>query len=192
MRRLENYLALAFHRFLAGRPRAVRLRLDIFDQKSKRAGIPIDLDPLDPFAYDQSGNPTFPVNMSVDGEYKDRIALKAHIWPANSTSPSYKLPGGANSRQGFYFYRNNRLIQGGGWNGIRETEPHSSLARVEVDIAADFDLEISLDVKKVEIQLPPNLVSAVQKAKTAAGIDFKKYLSIAGETYRTRKVTEAE
>jgi len=192
MRRLENYLALAFHRFLAGRARAVRLRLDIFDQKSKRAGIPIDLDPLDPFAYDQSGNPTFPVYMSVDGAYKDRIALKAHIWPANSTSPSYKLPGGANSRQGFYFYRNNRLIQGGGWNGIRETEPHSSLARVEVDIAADFDLEISLDVKKVEIQLPPNLVSAVQKAKTAAGIDFKKYLSIAGETYRTRKVTEAE
>ena len=63
---------------------------------------------------------------------------------------------------------------------------------MEVDIAADFDLEISLDVKKVEIQLPPNLVSAVQKAKTAAGIDFKKYLSIAGETYRTRKVTEAE
>jgi hypothetical protein len=192
MRRLENYLALAFHRFLSGKARAVRLWLDIFDQNVKRAGIPIDLDPLDPFAYEQSGDSKFPLKMAIDGAYEGRIALTAHIWPPNSTSPSYRLPGGANSRQGFYFYRNNRLIQGGGWNGIREVEPHSSLARLEVDVAAEFDVEISLDVKKVEIQLPPDLVSTIQKAKTSSGIDFKKYLSIAREAYRTRKVTEAE
>jgi hypothetical protein len=192
MRRLENYLSMAFHRFLSGKARAVQLRLDIFDEKRKRGGIPIDLDPLDPFAYEQSGESKFPVEMVVEGAYKGRIAINAHIWPPNSNSPSYKLPGGANSRQGFYFYRNNRLIQGGGWNGIREVEPHSSLARLEVDIAADFDVEISLDVKKVEIQLPPDLVSTIQKAKTPSGIDFKKYLSIADQTYRTRKVTEAE
>ena len=192
MRRLENYLSMAFHRFLSGKARAVQLRLDIFDEKRKRGGIPIDLDPLDPFAYEQSGDSKFPAEMAVDGAYKGRIALTAHIWPPNSNSPSYKLPGGANSRQGFYFYRNNRLIQGGGWNGIREVEPHSSLARLEVDVATDFDVEISLDVKKVEIQLPPDLVSTIQKAKTGSGIDFKKYLSIADQTYRTRKVTEAE
>ena len=48
MRRLEHYLSVAFHRFLSGRPRKVNIRLDIFDQDSARAGIPIDLDPLDP------------------------------------------------------------------------------------------------------------------------------------------------
>jgi hypothetical protein len=46
-----------------------------------------------------------------------------------------------------------------------------------------------LDVKKVEIQLPPTLVTAIQKARTANGIDFKKYLSLADEVYRTRKMT---
>ena len=106
--------------------------------------------------------------------------------------PEYRLPGGANSRQGFYFYRHHRLIQGGGWNGLREVEPHSSLARLEVDIAADFDLEVSLDVKKVEIHLPPDLVAAIQKAKTASGIDFKRYLSLADEAYRKRTATHSE
>jgi histidine kinase/DNA gyrase B/HSP90-like ATPase len=192
MRRLENYLSLAFHRFLSGRPRKINITLDIFDQKSGRPGIPIDLDPLDPFEYEQTGQKGFPAAMFLDGGYRDRIAVKAHIWPPNSGMPQYKLPGGANSRQGFYFYRNHRLIQGGGWNGIRETEPHSSLARLEIDIASDFDVEVSLDVKKVEIQLPQELVNSIQKAKTSSGVDFKKYLSIADDAYRTRTMTEAE
>ena len=192
IRRLETYLSLAFHRFLSGRPRRVSISLDIFDQKSERAGLPIDLDPLDPFGYDRSGKDEFPAALSLENQYRDRISIKAHIWPPNSTAPEYKLPGGANSRQGFYFYRHHRLIQGGGWNGLREVEPHSSLARLEVDIAADFDIEVSLDVKKVEIHLPPDLMTAIQKARTSSGIDFKRYLSLANEAYRKRSATHSE
>lgn len=190
---LENYLALAFHRFLSGRSRRVRVTLDIFDEKTGKRGIPVRLAPLDPFAYgNQSGHKSFPAQLLLDGRYRDLLTIKAHIWPPNSVAPEYKLPGGANSRQGFYFYRNDRLIQGGGWNGIREVEPHSSLARLEVDIDSAVDLAVNLDVKKVEIQLAPDFSSAIQRAKTASGIDFKKYLAIADETYRTRKVTESE
>lgn len=192
LHRLESSLALAFHRFLSGRPRKVRIQLDIFDQDTGRPGIPNELDPLDPFAYGQSGKDAFPAQMRLAGVYKDRITIKAHIWPPNSSAPEYRLPGGANSRQGFYFYRNHRLLQGGGWNGIREAEPHSSLARLEVDVAPDFDVELSLDVKKVEIHLPPDLMIAIQQTKTPSGIDFKKYLSIADEAYRKRKITDAE
>jgi hypothetical protein len=192
MHRLGNYLSLAFHRFLSGRLRKVNIKLDIFDQKLGKPGIPIDLDPLDPFGYEQSGQKGFPAAMFLGGDDRDRMSIEAHIWPPNSVAPEYKLPGGANSRQGFYFYRNHRLIQGGGWNGIREAEPHSSLARLAIDMASDFDVEVSLDVKKVEIQLPPALITSIQKAKTSSGIDFKKYLSIADETYRTRRIMEAE
>jgi hypothetical protein len=59
-------------------------------------------------------------------------------------------------------------------------------------MASDLDIDVSLDVKKVEIQLPPPLVSALQKAKTSSGVDFKKYLSLADDTYRTRTVPEAD
>jgi hypothetical protein len=192
MRRLENYLALAFHRFLSGRARKVDIILDIADADSGKRGIPITLDALDPFGYNATGKQGFPAKMIAHGSYADRLKIKAHIWPPNSTADGYKLPGGTNARQGFYFYRNNRLIQGGGWNGIREVEPHSSLARLEIDIDPDFDVDVSLDVKKVEIQLPPELSASIQKAKTTSGIDFKKYLSIADETYRTRTATDAE
>ncbi len=192
MRRLENHLSLSFHRFLAGRPRKVRIEVDIFDQESGKRGIPIELDPLDPFGYSVTGRKEFPLQLYLGDVYRDRIAIKAHIWPPNSDSPCYRLPGGANSRQGFYFYRNNRLIQAGGWNGMREAEPHASLARLEVDIASDFDVDVSLDVKKVEIQLPPALVQSIQTSKSSSGVDFKKYLSIADDTYRTRTITSAE
>jgi hypothetical protein len=65
------------------------------------------------------------------------LDLEAHIWPSNSTGLGYKLGGGkVAERQGFYFYRNDRLIQAGGWNKWRESdaEPHSSLARVKINI----------------------------------------------------------
>jgi hypothetical protein len=189
LRRLENYLSLAFHRFLAGRARKASITVDVFDEQSGLAGIPLTLDPVDPFGYSSSGHTDFPAPMFLDGGYQDRISIKAHIWPPNSTAPEYKLHGGANARQGFYFYRRDRLIQGGGWNGLREAEPHASLARLEIDMAPDFDLEVSLDVKKVEIQLPPKLADAVRKAKTKSGTDFKKYLAIADEAYRKRQIT---
>jgi len=192
MRRLEHYLSLAFHRFLSGKARKISITLDIFDQDIGWGGVPVVLDALDPFGYPHTGSADFPQRMLLDGQYKDHIKMTAHVWPANSSSAEYKLPGGANSRQGFYFYRNNRLIQGGGWNGIREAEPHSSLARIEVDVSEDFDVDVSLDVKKVEIQLPQSLLSAIQSARTASGVDFRKYLSIADDAYRKREVTYAE
>lgn len=192
MRGLGNYLSLAFHRFLSGRARNVKISIDIFDQETGMAGIPVYLDPLDPFDYGQSGRTGYPTALFIEGSYKKSISINAHIWPPNSVAPGYKLPGGSNARQGFYFYRNNRLIQGGGWNGIREAEPHSSLARLEIDIAPTFDVDVSLDVKKVEIQLTPDLVSAIRKAKASSGVDFKKYLSAADEAYRKRKITNAE
>lgn len=192
MQRLENYLSLAFHRFLAGRARKVNIIADIVEAHSGDKGIPMTLDPLDPFGYSAPGAPGFPKDLAVDSTHAKALKIKAHIWPPNSNAPGYKLPGGANSRQGFYFYRNNRLIQGGGWNGIREAEPHSSLARVEIDMVPDFDIAVSLDVKKVEIQLPPDVVASIQRARSDDGMDFKKYMSVADKAYRTRAVIESE
>ena len=192
MSRLEKHLALAFHRYLSGHPRRVIISLDIFDDHAKASGVSTSLDPLNPFGYDYSGNADFPTTLQVAGEFNNQLAVRAHIWPPNSSDANYRLPGGANSRQGFYFYRNNRLIQGGGWNGMRETEPHTSLARLEVDLSPNMDVIISLDVKKIEIQLPSDVLSSIQKAKNTSGVDFKKFIAIADETYRRRTLLESD
>lgn len=192
MRRLKDYLSIAFHRFLEGSPRLVKMEIDIFDGDSSLEGLPLSLESLNPFGYKATGLKGYPAKLIPADGYAGRIQIVGHIWPPNSSAPEYTLPGGANSRQGFYFYRNNRLIQGGGWNGMREADTHRSLARVEIDMHPDFDMEVSLDVKKVEIQLPPDLVKAIQRSKTSSGLDFKKYLAAAEDTYRTKPITEDE
>lgn len=191
-RRLLDHLSLAFHRFLSGRPRKVEMSVDIFDEAEGNGGLEMILDPLDPFGYERSGNPEFPAPMKVANKYSSAIKIVAHIWPPNSKSNNYRLPGGANAKQGFYFYRNNRLIQGGGWNGMRETEPHSSLARVEIDLSPTVDVEVSLDVRKIDIRLPEEISEAIRSAKSERGLDFQKFLSLADEAYRKRAPSEAE
>ncbi len=188
LRRLKDYLSLAFHRFLQRKSQPVSIALDIFDGDRSLEGLPLFIEPLNPFGYTASGAKDFPMKFVPSDGYEKHFEMTAHIWPPNSTSPEYALPGGANSRQGFYFYRNNRLIQGGGWNGMRETEPHSSLARIAIDVDPKFDVDLSLDVKKVQIQLPPAVLKAIQQAKSSSGLEFKKYLSIAQDTYRTKPV----
>jgi hypothetical protein len=192
MHKLAKHLALSFHRFLSGAPRRTQISVDIFDQRVGTRGIPLKLDALDPFRYPTSGMQGFPTSMRVQGRYANALKINAHIWPPNSDAPEYKLPGGANARQGFYFYRNNRLIQAGGWNGTREPEPHSSLARIAIDLPPALDVDVSIDVKKVEIQLPLQLTDAIQSAETSRGVDFKRYLALAQDAYRKRRPTGSE
>lgn len=193
MRRLKDYLSLAFHRFLSSSPRLVKMEIDIFNGDSSLEGLPLSLEALNPFGYAASGRKGFPAEFVPADGYADRIKkITGHIWPPNSEADEYKLPGGANSQQGFYFYRNNRLIQHGGWNGTRAADTHGSLARLEIDMNPDFDMDVSLDVKKMVIQLPPDFVKAIQGSKTSSGTDFKKYLAFADETYRTKPVPEKE
>ena len=191
--RLARRLSLVFHRFLDGRGgRRISIEMDIFDQDRRSAGIPVPVDPLDPFGYERSALLGFPQMFHLAGDCKDKMRLRLHLWPPNSASPCYKLPGGANQMQGFYFYRNDRLLQAGGWWGLREVETHTSLARVEVEIDPSIDLDLSLDVKKSAVHLPPKLAAAFEAGKTKSGLTLKQYFGLADKAYRKRqlKVTE--
>ena len=184
MKRLQQHLALSFHRFLCRQESPVRMQIDILEAGTGMPGILRAIEGLDPFGYEKTGNPDFPAEMIPAASCALRI--KAHIWSPNSESRQYRLPGGANSRQGFYFYRNGRLIQAGGWNRLREAEPHLSLARVEIDVGPELDLEFSLDVRKAEIQLPKHLANAIEKSSTREGMDFGKYLGLARKAYSSK------
>lgn len=190
--RLQNHLRLAFHRYLSGEAWKIRVTIDVFRTDTAKAGVPYLLKALNPFGYRKSGCQGFPKMFRTKVDGAPSFDMMAHIWPPNSDAPEYKLPGGANGRQGFYFYRNDRLIQAGGWNGLRDTEPHASLARVAIDLDPSFDLQMSLDVKKSEIHLPPSLAATLMEAKTGNGMVFREYLSTANDTYRTRSMSDKE
>ena len=64
----------------------------------------------------------------------------------------------SNRAQGFYVFREGRLIQDGGWMDVfGHPEPHTSLLRVEFDFGHELDDAFRIDVKKSRILFHPDL-----------------------------------
>ena len=144
--------------------------------------------PLNPFGYPLSGAKNYPKRFRIKLENVGNLTLTAHIWPRKSRDPGYMLGGGkVSSRQGFYFYRNNRLIQAGGWNGFRhdDAEPHLSLARVAVDLPSNAEGHFDVTVQKSKVTPPLDFVGAL-KIASSESIKFSDYVAKAVEVYRKK------
>ena len=69
----------------------------------------------------------------------------------------------SNRAQGFYVFREGRLIQDGGWMEVFGTpEPHTSLLRIEFDFGHELDDAFRIDVKKSRILFHPDLEDALK------------------------------
>src|SRR5262249_48640965 len=121
LRALSNDIGLRFHRFIAGRRLKVLLAVQTVGEQPTT--IREEVKALDPFDYPSSGREGYPKTFHVPLGTTGRLKIECHVWPAKSEEPGYKLGGGkVSARQGFYFYRNDRLIQAGGWNGTRDDD----------------------------------------------------------------------
>jgi hypothetical protein len=70
----------------------------------------------------------------------------------------------SNRAQGFYVYREGRLIQDGGWMDVfGAPEPHTSLLRIEFDFGHQLDEAFRIDVKKSRILFHPDLEDGLRK-----------------------------
>jgi hypothetical protein len=183
---LLQHLGMHFHRFLA------KDKFGISIEVVNHEGVPgvrRAIQPYDPFGYEKSGSDGFPAEFQVDAgsSYSGKLKIKGHIWPPKSNSPNYKLPGGAVKRQGLYFYRNNRLISGGGWFDIKEgLDTHDSLGRVEIELEnLELEREVSLDIRKALVKVTPALRDAIKNSKTESGVTFAEYLKAVNKTYRS-------
>ena len=187
-RRLQLHLGLCFHRFLwDGR---LHIRIDQQQLGEAEHHIQVSVPPLDPFAYVESGKDGYPKLFDVQIEPGHRLEIEGHIWPPNSETPEYRMGNRVAASQGFYFYRNDRLIQAGGWNGLvqNESEPHGSLARVKVDMPPELDTLFSLNVQKSSVIVPPGFVEAVAASKSADHSSFELYRHDSHEVYRKTDV----
>jgi len=185
-RRLQLHLGLCFHRFLwDGR---LHILVDQQELGEAEHHIQVSVPPLDPFAYPKSGKAGYPKAFDVEIEPDHRFQIEGHIWPPNSETPEYRMGNRAAASQGFYFYRNDRLIQAGGWNGLlqNESEPHGSLARVRVDMPPQLDALFSLNVQKSSVIVPPGFIEAVTASKSADGSSFEHYRHNSHEVYRKK------
>jgi len=184
--KLKNHLGMCFHRFIEDGKLNIFIDAQIVDEDYNN--IHDMVEPLNPFAYQVSGHPDYPKKFKGKIEGVGELILDAHIWPANSDNKNYKLGGRTSSRQGFYFYRNNRLIQIGGWNGVvqDENEPHGSLARVRIDLPAKYDGQFGLNVQKSAVIVPPSFVAGIVSSKSDDRDTFPNFRKKADTVYRKK------
>lgn len=185
-RRLQTHLGLFFHRFLERGRLQILLDQQVLGEQEHQ--IRFEVRPLNPFAYPRSGSPDYPKTFEIAIQGVGTLNAVAHIWPPNSEEDEYRLERRAAARQGFYFYRNDRLIQAGGWNGLlqHETEPHNSLARVSIDLPLGLDTSFGLNVQKSAVIVPPGFIIAVAEAVAEDGQTFDSFRHTAQLIYRNQ------
>ncbi len=183
---LRIELGMKFHRFIE----SGRMRLFIREQFEDRSSVPEAVSALDPFGYEsRAGRKGYPITFTIRMANDVRLKAEAHIWPPKTQSPNYKLGSGSVvKRQGFYFYRNDRLIEAGGWHGYKSEEPHSSLARVLIDLPTELDAAFQLTVQKTGCSPPPEFLKHLRTAKVG-DTSFADYLEAAQDTYRNAPET---
>jgi hypothetical protein len=179
---IAQHVGLHFHRFLERG--LIQVQVDAKNDETGGLGPPRTVTPLNPFAYPANSVRGYPkvFRMTIPG--LGPLRLDAHIWPRKSRLPGYVLGGGkVSQRQGLYFYRNDRLIQAGGWNGWRQDdEPHLSLARVSVDLPGAYDEAFALNVQKSAVEVPADFVEALGTL-VSDGVSFQQFVRDAQEQY---------
>ncbi len=185
---LANHVGLVFHRFLESG--ALRIRLDAADPDTNTRGFPQQIKPLNPFPNYQA-IAGYPRTFTFEHPGAGQLSFEAHIWRRNATETGFRLGGGRLAkRQGFYVYRNKRLIQPGGWNGLRnDTEVHTSLARVQLDLPPSLDAIFKPTVQKSSVTMPPAFLRSLREA-TSEDKTFNDFIADAERTYRDITTTK--
>jgi hypothetical protein len=151
----ERHLRLCFHRYMEGSKPALRILLN--ERK---------LSPIDPFATDHPATqpgPEEPLPL-LNGEVVTQCFTLPHH--KKMSKSAWEDLGGAEGHlrsQGFYIYRERRLIIAGSWLGLARQTELTKLARVRVDIPNTMDSDWKIDVRKASAQMPPVVRERLRK-----------------------------
>lgn len=126
----------------------------------------------DPFLEEHAATQRLPVEhlRTVGGR---KIAAQPYVLPHHSrlTAEEHSEAGGPhgwNEHQGFYVFRNGRLIVSGGWLGLGfRREDHYKLARVRIDLDNRDDHIWHIDVRKEVARVPDVLVPDLKRIAQA-------------------------
>jgi len=139
---VREHLALVFHRYLSTEGAASRIEIRLNENP---------VIPVDPFlSWHPATQPLQHESIEIEDQ---QVLIKPYILPHISklTPADLRQAGGEEGLrryQGFYIYRNRRLIIWGTWFRLTRQEELSKLARVRVDIPTALDHLWTIDIKK--------------------------------------------
>jgi hypothetical protein len=150
-------ISLIFHKYLAKLVPKKRLIITLNGQA---------LTPYDPFCVHNEATQQLEIEPVPFG--KHRVSVKPFIlphWSKLSEAEHAALGGeeGWIKNQGFYVYRNHRLIIEGTWFGLVKHGELSQLVRIAVDIPNTLDSVWKISIDKHHAQLPNVLKNRLQQ-----------------------------
>jgi Histidine kinase-, DNA gyrase B-, and HSP90-like ATPase len=157
---VERHLAMVFHRYLQGvRP---QLTLAINGRH---------IVPWDPFLIDHPATWSSPAERLYTAG--GRIEVQCHVLPHRDRLDQAEHdhaggPNGWTAQQGFYVYRNRRLLVAGSWLGLGQgrswtKEEAHRLARIRLDIPNSADAEWKIDIRKSRARPPVSVREILTK-----------------------------
>jgi len=169
---VRRHLAIVFHQLMCGR-RPVELMLN---------GRPVV--PWDPYLRNEHATQTLPAtrlpfrNAVVEVQpfilpHQSKISKETHEAAAGVR--------GWNGHQGFYIYRNQRLLVPGDWLGFGwAKEEHYKLARIRVEISNSLDHDWQIDVTKSRATPPAALRRDLRQIGERARGEAKRIYTFRG------------
>lgn len=118
--------------------------------------------------------------------YGSEIKVVPHTLPyANKLTQEEKAllgnPKSIYDEQGFYIYRNKRLIYWGNWMHMGYKSELNKLARIQVDIPSTLDEMWMLDVKKSSAKIPDVIKEQIKIAIEESTIKSKRVIRYRGD-----------
>lgn len=156
-----QHVAMVFHRYLDGtRGTPVEIEVD---------GTAVQ--PWDPFARKEKETHTLPSQTfevawggTTGSVTLDRWVLPPRqLFSSPSAFDSAAGPTKWNRSQGIYIYRADRLVQSGGWAGLRAIDEHTKIARCALSFDTDLDAAFNINVAKMRVSLPGELKPMLQR-----------------------------
>lgn len=181
--KLRSHLGVTFHRLIEKKRLIIDILTGEVEYADEAIGTPVKA--IDPFGYTQSGRPGYPKTI-VATAGSQRVALQCHIWPPKTDPPGFRIQGNPGARfQGFFIYRNDRLLQMGGWSDVANPSTQRQLARVVIDDASAIGTLLTMNPEKAGLRFESRFRDALGRAQAADGTSFDQYLKDAEDTYGT-------
>lgn len=154
---LRKHLGMTFHRFMeadfTNNPIVITLNegpvrpIDPLCRKESNRECPAKLDQK---VIDRNGNVLGILHLAA------YVLPRPEDWDDEQTKKDANV---SVNTQGFYIYRENRLIYSGGWLGLYSNESHVGLCRVEMSFGGELDSSLNVDIKKSTVNLDEGLAN---------------------------------
>jgi hypothetical protein len=154
-RRTAEHLGMVFHRYLEGTA-ARSVVITVNGEKVR---------PWNPFAPDEPDTvPLPPQSYEIaSGGVVGKVTVEPVVLPAREQFSSHDEferlsgPNKWNRQQGIYVYRADRMIQSGGWCGMRAVDEHTKFARIALYFDTQLDEVLRINVAKMRVLLPTEM-----------------------------------